>query len=281
MKPKTNLMIICLLALLMTNASIKTTAQIVYTDITDTTIYIPNVVIIDSGSLYNLDIDNNTIWDFKVWAGTHYDYNGGHPIIWRSTGIDQYFFDDYNRISGGCYNNTMSFLNEGDTIDKSNIWYYFGKIYYTETYSSDQCTSVPNNDFFFGLKLVVNSDTLYGWVRCSATDTSVTIKDYAYNTVPNAAILAGQTIVGVGTDSLNALINIFAANKTLTVDFNGYQPAQGNIMIVNIPGQVIKSSPINGAHNLIPLNATSSGIYIVRVETPDIVVNKKIFFQEN
>ena len=279
MKTKTNLMIICFLALFMASASIKTTAQIVYTDIPDTTIFIPNIVNIDSANFLNLDLNNDDNPDYRFAASNIYDYNNGHPIIGKILFINQFFYDNLSRVYGGCRGNFSYFVKESDTINIEKPWYYLGDIYYYQTNGPWECLEVPTVDFFFGLKLVVNIDTLYGWVRCCATDTSVTIKDYAYNTVPNASILAGQTIAGVDSDSLNALIHIYSSIGTLFIEFNGFTTIQGNIQILNIAGQIIKSSQINGAHNVITLGGMSNGVYIVKVVMPDIVVNKKMYLQ--
>jgi hypothetical protein len=280
MKTKTNLIIICLLALLMTNASIETTAQIVYTDIPDTTVFIPNTSNSDTANLFYFDLNNDNITDYVFFIGYVHHYDEGHLISGKSIGIKHKVVNSSTEISGGCWGFDTNIINVWDTINNQSSWFIVKYIQFYQTLIPWECT-IPVGDIFFGLKLVVNTDTLYGWVRCTATDSSITIKDYAYNSNLNSYILAGQTIVGVDIDSLNTLINIFATNGILTVDFNGYQPAQGNIIILNIAGQIIKGSPINGAHNLISLNTMSSGIYIVRIETPEIVINKKMYLQAN
>ncbi len=49
-------------------------------------------------------------------------------------------------------------------------------------------------DLYLGLKLIINSNTHYGWARFSfySPANSYTFKDYAYNSIPNQQILAGQ-----------------------------------------------------------------------------------------
>ena len=54
-------------------------------------------------------------------------------------------------------------------------------------------------DHYLGLKTKSGSNTYYGWVRLRISvspsppfHSSVTIKDYAYNSIPNQRILAGQ-----------------------------------------------------------------------------------------
>ena len=52
-------------------------------------------------------------------------------------------------------------------------------------------------DGYVGLQLIHAGQTYYGWVRMdvnvTAGSASMTIKDYAYNSIPNQPILAGQT----------------------------------------------------------------------------------------
>ncbi len=51
-------------------------------------------------------------------------------------------------------------------------------------------------DGFVGLRIHVGTDQFYGWLRCDvAADASfIIIKDYAYNSIPDSCILAGQGI---------------------------------------------------------------------------------------
>ena len=45
---------------------------------------------------------------------------------------------------------------------------------------------------YLGLKFVVSGETHYGWARMTVSRTVVTLTGYAYETVPNKPILAGQ-----------------------------------------------------------------------------------------
>ena len=57
-----------------------------------------------------------------------------------------------------------------------------------------------NNEYkYLGLKLIKSTNTYYGWVRLSVTanglGSKLTIRDYAYNNIPNQPIQAGQYTV--------------------------------------------------------------------------------------
>jgi hypothetical protein len=274
---KTHKIIIpCLMALLFTGIHNQIKAQIVYTDLSDTTIFIPNVPKADTSNKLYVDIDNNGINDFIFNAEIFYDYNVGHPIIGKVLGILPSNSCNFCKVDGGCFNNFTLFLFNNDTIDSKNTWANFGDVIFYQTNIPYECTEPPLIDFYFGLKLVKNADTLYGWVKCSATDSSITIKDYAYNSVANQYILAGQTISGIDTDSLNTLIHIYTRQRMLIVDLKGIT-GQGDISIINLMGQTLQTTAIIANHSEIRLNSFAQGVYIVRVSTPTVIVNKKMY----
>jgi len=128
--------------------------------------------------------------------------------------------------------------------------------------------------------LLSGNDTLYGWVRCSATNYTITIKDYAYNTIPNSYILAGQTILAAETYTLNNNINIYESQGTLYINLSNAIQAQGAIRLYNNTGMLIKSILINGTNNSMLLSGLASGVYIVQLELPSGMVNKQIYYKE-
>ncbi|MDD3875662.1 MAG: T9SS type A sorting domain-containing protein [Bacteroidales bacterium] len=140
---------------------------------------------------------------------------------------------------------------------------------------------LPIGDAYIGLKFIESTDTLYGWVRCTATNNSITVKDFAYNTIPNMPILAGQTELGIGNFAPSSNINIFENSGFLYVNITYPAQAQGYIKIYSQQGALVKADSINGQQNTIPLAGLAQGIYIVQVATQSEIVNKQIFLQKN
>jgi len=262
-------------ALLISLSAAKTKAQIVYVDINpDSTIYVPNVpYYVDASNSFEFNLNNDSIGDFRFDA-RHYSQQTSYGVILSLLKHNS------NLVSGGCtnggsredifFNDTISEkLNWGSSkhirFDVNGLWY----------------CGLPIGDIYFGLMLLNANDTLYGWVRCSATDYSITIKDYSYNTIPNSYILAGQTILGTDTLTLYNDINVYESNGVLNINLSNTIQAQGVIRLYNNAGVLIESIVINGTYNSMALTGIISGIYVVQVELPTGTVNKQIYLQGN
>ena len=249
--------------------------QIVYTDIDpDTTIYVPNVPYnVDASKSYIFDLNNDTIGDFRFIA-RNYSYSGSYGIILSLMKCNS------NLVSGGCADGGIrEDIYLYDTISNKLYWNTDKHIRFAVN-SLFYC-DLPVGDIYFGLMLLNGIDTLYGWVRCSATNNSITIKDYAYSTISDMPILAGQITSGTESLSPSDIISIHENNGFLTVDFSGKIDPNGHINIYNYLGVLVKTERINGLSNLVSLRGLTSGIYIVHVETEDRTVNKKIYIQSN
>ena len=155
-------------------------AQIVYTDIPDAT---PNAT-------FPLDLNNDGTVDFMLQFGGSAgnigvlcypqqnnayagNFVGSDYLPWAlsaSTSI----CDTLATWYGTNYPGTMGI--------GANIGYWPGAI-----------------DRYLALKLIVGTNTYFGWVRLDVvpTSTSFTVKDYAYQSTPNACIQSGQTTLGV------------------------------------------------------------------------------------
>lgn len=110
-------------------------------------------------------------------------------------------------------------------------------------------------DRYLALKLIVGANTYCGWVRLDVypTSTSFTVKDYAYQSTPNACIQTGQTTLGVedlsersfsifpnpSTTSTTMMISGHLTNASLTIS-NAY--GQTVTQINNISGQSVTFS---------------------------------------
>jgi len=286
MKTKTTLKIF-IVVMFISTAVVKTNAQIVYVDIDpDTTIYVPDVAWnIDSSQYYDFNIEVNTvIFPFRLRARNYYFYSMGPQwgISLNIYGNNSYGnYSSNAKVAGGCaiggFSEDIIYL---DNINNFLNW-DVTKYLRFDVQNVDFTCNLPLGDAYFGLMLFENSDTLYGWVRCSATDSSITIKDYAYNTIPNMPILAGQTELGIGNFAPSSNINIFENSGYLYVNITQPAQAQGYIRIYSQQGALVKADSINGQQNTMPLAGLAQGIYIVQVSTQTETVNKQIFLQGN
>jgi hypothetical protein len=178
--------------------SVSANAQIVYTDVNpDTTI---------ANRIYYLDLNNDGTTDDSITLFV------SRPYIGECRGSKVSIFAiNGNAVAGSTYPLAM---NINDTISSALAWSASGDLRYVQ---SGDPTSCPNDtlgywtnaiDYYLGLKLIVGTYTYYGWLRMQITVdplyASGTIKDYAYNSIPNQSILAGQTSVTGITENISA-----------------------------------------------------------------------------
>ncbi|MFO7723535.1 MAG: T9SS type A sorting domain-containing protein [Bacteroidales bacterium] len=133
-------------------------------------------------------------------------------------------------------------------------------------------------DKYIGLRFFVGANLHYGWARfdVAATNASITVtfKDYAFNSVAEQGLLAGQTTIGL--DEATALkTKAFTSGDMLKVTFD--QAANGQVNLINMLGQTVKTTEITGLNMDIPLNGLEAGIYMLTVTTEKGNHSQKIY----
>ena len=160
-------------------------AGVTFTDINDSTINLPDTL--DVLNLYELDLDQNGSVDFIITTRLFNSYEGRDaPYI--AEAIEVQGTNDNEVSIGPFYNN--------DSIDSSNYFQIIasiiGHIPGEGNVGQWEHLTQINDDAFVGLSLSKNGQNYYGWLKLRTDGKSVTIESYAFNTSPNAMILAGQ-----------------------------------------------------------------------------------------
>jgi hypothetical protein len=225
-------------------------AQIIYTDITDVT---PN-------ASYSLDLNNDTVVDFILYYGGSSDTIGVfcHP-------------QNNNAYSGNFLNNNYLAwaLTGSNTICPSLTTWYDANNPGTLGWGSNVGYWVGATDKYLALKLIVGTNTYYGWARIDllAASSSFTLKDYAYNSTPNSCLLTGQTILGnpeiLNKSNLSIYPNPMHTSTTLkTID----PLNNATITIYNPYGQLVKQvTQVSGQLTTIYRDNLQSGLYFIHV----------------
>jgi hypothetical protein len=247
-------------------------AQVVYTDIN------PDSTVALDGNFYNLDLNNDGTADFAI------NVNIGTSLSYTSQQISVSPIGT-NAVAGssvGAYIYPFA-MNSGDTVKPSlqfnltpnqSMASYFGP-------STSYGNWMNVTDKYLGLKFSIGPAVHYGWARLDVTATAdqFIIKDYAYNTIANAYILAGQTGVGIAEHSFNDIVSIYSAGKNITINFVKELPAGSEVNITNILGQKIYGSLLNSKENTINLSEANPGMYIVSVSGKNGVYTKKVYLK--
>lgn len=144
----------------------------------------------------NLDIDENGTIDFTIYM--HYGYSSATSF--------QYFCNigsvDSHLISvqpvAAPVNERIRLYSGGAKQDTLNsIWKSYTFMYHSANVAGtviDETAIVTGEDVFTAFKLNKNGAYHYGWMRmaCMTDYKTLTIKDWAYDTIPNKPIQIGQ-----------------------------------------------------------------------------------------
>jgi hypothetical protein len=228
--------------------------QIVYTDIADETVL--------PGSSYALDLNNDLIGDHLFTINSAANFAFMQPV--SGTAATMYNSNGFVGFSSGPYNYPSN-LSAGTVINATNgIFSARGDFNYSSCgYPGSQfCDGL---DGYVGLTLIVGTDTFYGWARIQiATDTSnMIIKDYAYNSTPDEAIEAGQTL-SVDDLSPNTFTHSFNSTTDQLILESSSLP-MSSIELYNILGQRVINQSLSQTNEIIDMSGLTDGIYLAKV----------------
>lgn len=281
--------------------SASANAQIVYTDL------IPNKVLSCSFNNpcspdYSLDLNNDGMSDFVLssrkrfvgcgaCASTVYVMANGDSAVIIPTAVS-WISDQV----GGYPINTV--------IDSSLGWTNAIHTLATKRAACESCSPSPGNHLvqspssgpwanvsgkFVALKIQVGTNFYYGWVRLSLTiasnTVSLTILDYAYNSISGQPILAGQaTTTGISSLSLGeeSGVTLFPnpANNHLTIDLGTYNK-EVQATITDITGKVIYKTAAFSTQNIeVNTEDFPTGIYVVQILSTDFIATKKLVIEK-
>jgi hypothetical protein len=270
--------------------SASANAQIVYTDvIPDSTL---NCIVSRTpcSKNYNLDLNNDANNDFILIAYYYgpaqkdevtYSYATASPLngnAVKDTLVNSAYVSiplqfntviDSNQLLQQYWQTTASQslknVVDGRGVVRDTVWGLWDSL----------------SDYYLGLRLLQSGLTYYGWVRVrvdvTSSSASIIVRDYAYNSIANEPILAGQTTAtGVIENYFAASINIFpnpAANH-LTIEL----PSTNDnyvVTIADITGRKIYSTAANGTQKIeANIKDYAAGVYIVQIQTAVFIETK-------
>jgi hypothetical protein len=242
-------------------------AQIIYTDVT------PDATVDMTTTTYNLDLDNNGTVDFVFgfYAGVYnygtmsFPYNLTYVYTASAT---------TNKVDtlGSASDDFPIVHNSGDAIAPTNGWsgsgaWLLGYAFTSLPYSSGNW--LGQTDKYLAVEFAIGTNIHYGWVRLdhAADASSITIKDYAYESMPMLPITAGAMPITTGIQTLDANTKVYAYNKTVNVDLGTAQDAV--ISVVDMTGREVAATSLAAGFTTIDLRNEAEGIYCVNVRTAE------------
>ena len=258
----------------------NTNGQIIWTDIPD---------ISRTNTSYQLNLDGDAAVDFTIvnYQGFAQGIAPAASYIFYVSSYLPYGFQGFNSnailgigpIGSGSWKYPFA-LSSGDPISAGATTWLTG--------SSGQTMNVNNcswtysqwcnvNNKYLGLKFKIGAYTHYGWAKLDAGSASFTIKEYAYNSTPDAPINAGQKPLGIEDNRLSK-VKIVGLNKSIGL-YN--LPEASNYTVYNLTGQEIAKGTANSGYYAIDVKTLASGIYIVELGDTEsnAVLRKKVVLQ--
>tara|TARA_R110002124_G_scaffold87407_1_gene225107 strand:- start:142008 stop:142841 length:834 start_codon:yes stop_codon:yes gene_type:complete len=232
--------------------------QIIYTDVD------PDEVL--TGTRFLLDLNGDSTVDYEI------SNDGVFSGVTPGTTARVYTSNSSSILgmnAGGNYNYPFA-LNEGDPISSGGTTWITNSNYQTLNWMGCAYTNSQwcdgQVDKYLGLRITVGSDMHYGWVRLDipADASSITVKDYAFNSVAGEPIDAGDqgVIVGLEDQIFEGFTQFVDANKNLQLSA---ATTMERIVLHNILGQQVITKDLNSQNETVSLAALKSNIYIATV----------------
>lgn len=276
--------------------SVSANAQIVYTDV------IPDVVRgcnypSPCGADFLIDLNNDGINDFTFAPRAHSFSCGNcspNPVNILGTRDSALVIS----TAQSWIVDTVGGFDLNKSMDSSLAW---TNAEYNLAQNGERCMACTNGNGshkvtqgitgnwqnvsgkFMGLKIKMGSDFYYGWIKLGVSiasySVSITIMEYAYNSIPNQPILAGQTTVtGITENSFASSINVFPnpANNYLTIAL-GNNTKKVEVTIADITGKIIYTNIATNTQKVeVNTKDFAEGIYVVQIQIADFIATKKL-----
>jgi len=208
-----------------------------------------------------LDLDNDGITDYDI------DHRPGT----NSANAIRVLNSEYNAIlgmnAGGNYNYPWA-LNYSDVISNGASTWLYHSVFQTLNWNSCSYTYSQwcgVTDKYLGLEFHIGGVVHYGWARLDVPldSSGWVIKDYAYNSTPDAPILAGQTMIfGIEDQSFNNFSYFVNTNNQLNLRAD--LPLEG-VQLFNVAGQQVVSQKLANTNEVVDLASFTTGVYFVTV----------------
>lgn len=303
---KSTLMGYSALAVAFLSAGKEADAQIIYTDID------PDTIIAVDAAFYELDLNADGTPDFTLTKRFLASYN---PTIYTTYGGVFAGSIQLNHIYGTAQGSNALLgevspygfqypfaMDLDDEICDGGAWlngnyqslaysYGYKLIIGTGLYSYVQLSGDGNwfggqTDKYLGLKLQDEGNTYYGWLRMdvAADNIAFAIKDYAFQSIADSCIRAGQlvddTVVVESVADFPETFNVYSFGNTIAWQDRSGNWSNGTLMVYNINGQLVIEHMMSGAANgKLELPFIASGIYQLVYKNEDRIFTRKLFLE--
>ncbi len=286
-----------LLALIATQAH----AQIIYTDV------IPNASYSGNGDTCHLDLDNNGQADYLL-IRQDVPYNCGFcppvPTPEQRVLIVPVATNVVADTTIGWGGNWPQCLGIGRVIGTNLSWSVTNhKIRYTQPGGGcgmNNCVPPPlvtwaltwyynpNSPRYLGLRFDIAGEIHYGWARLTVpSPTSFTLLDYAYNSVPDEAIVAGDdgsVTTGITSSALRTMqVSPNPFSSTLSISLLTGTTGSVGYRVLSLVGQALLTRTVAATSGpsaiTLELGSLAPGTYLLEMQVDGERIVRKVVKQ--
>ncbi len=204
-------------------------------------VYTPVHIVINPGTSYDLELNNNGIPDFKLVNGKSGLF--GQPALSIQSGHSG--FANQVEVLNGCFEPAA--LGAGAKIGASQNFEMctfssvpFEFLVVAETQRNSFYGAWANvRKQYLGLQFLLNGRTHYGWARLSVvahgSKIEALLTGYAYQAAPNEPITAGQTH-GAADEFADPDASLDPTSGSQPISQNGLQPVSLGLLALGAPG---------------------------------------------
>lgn len=175
-------------------------------------------------------------------------------------------------------------LEDGTLINSESAWATTGNWPDEPYINTATYTDWNGKHRYAGIQLVVDDAILYGWLNLevSSDGKTVTLRDWAFNTMPQGPIRAGEKSSGIPNSTIQAIeLNIspnpFTSN--LVISFSQSLKDAASLEILDIAGRVMHQEILKiDGNTRMSVNAEnlSPGIYFLKIRSKELNATRKI-----
>lgn len=226
----------------------STQASVVYTDITDITLNAANNAV-------DLDINNDGVTDFSSI------YDGHTTLTYFGLDIVTVSTDEWDVIKG---------LSANTAIDDNAGFFAGGDAYINPFWGT--YVFPENTDQYLGVRFIKNTAVYYGWIKVAVIAGEVVFKDFAYESVAETAINAGdhgivQVPTSVAAANLQANVKLYP-NPVSEVLHVESPDVLDEILVTDLAGNTVRHTSNAGSREVsVNIEELQNGLYSLTVRS--------------
>jgi hypothetical protein len=136
------------------------------------------------------------------------------------------------------------------------------------------------NNGYLAVKLNVNNNIHYGWVRLNVNDKAMgcTIEEFAYNDVPSGGLLVGSTVDIPNNTFDNDDFDLEVRGNSLMVRNNSFPANNCVVSVYSIEGKLIKSELLDDINELYINLPENLNVFVIALTSNNkLILSRKLF----